>query len=114
MSYRSARGGGVSKNMVHYRFNRDTDDKLSDTGEYSKELLTKTSFKYPEQGRFSFGVAKVRKIDLDKVEDIWMDVISYTVKNIVTIDVYEKHIKTEIDRVKMLNEDTHSHRVKKG
>ena len=104
----------MSNKMVQYRFKRDTYGKLSDKRDYSKEFLIKTSFKYPKQGRFLFGVAKLRKIDLDKLEGIWMDLINYTGKNIVTIDVYEKHIKTEIDRVKMLKGDTHSHWVIKG
>ena len=107
-------GGKVGNNMAQYHLKRDIYGKLSDTGDYSKELLTKTSYKYSEQGKFSFGVAKVCKIDSDKVEDIRMDVINYTGKNIVTIDIYEKHIKTEINRVEISKGNKHSHWVKKG
>ena len=52
----------MGNKMYQYSFKRDEDGKLSDTGTYQTELLTKTSLKYSEQARFSFGVAKVKKI----------------------------------------------------
>ena len=89
----------MGNKMVQYRFKRYTDGKLCDTGDYSKEFLTKTSFEYPERGKKNFSLVKVRKINSYKTEGIQMNVINYTGKNIVTTDVYEKFIKTEIDRI---------------
>ena len=51
--------GKVGNNMVQYSFKRDENGKLSQTCEHTQEVLTKTSFKYPKQGRFLFSVAKV-------------------------------------------------------
>jgi len=98
----------VGNKMVQFSFKRDKDGNLSETGEYEKELLTRTSFKFPEQGRFSFGVAKVRKVDSDAPEGVRMKEINYTGKNIVTIDVYEGHVKSELNRVKNLVGDKNS------
>ena len=53
----------MGNKMYQYSFKRDEDGKLSDTGTYRSDLLTKTSFKYPEQAIFSFGVARVKKLE---------------------------------------------------
>ena len=53
-------GGKVGNKMYQYSFRRDETGKLCKHGEYKTDLETKTAFKYPEQGRFSFGVAKTQ------------------------------------------------------
>ena len=95
-------GGKVGDRPYQYIFRRDEDGKLSETGTYNDTTLTKTSFKYPEQGRFSFGVAKVAKVNEEVPVGVRMEEINYTGKNIVTIEVFEKAIKEEISRVKGL------------
>ena len=100
--------------MVQYSFKRDEEGKLCPNKTYSKELLNKTSFKYPEQGRFSFGVAKIRKIGADKAEGVRMEHINYTNKNICTIDVFAKHMKEEWDRVRKLTGEKNSMWVENG
>ena len=86
--------------MQYFQFKRDENGNLSSEGGYNSTTLTKTQFKYPEQGRFSFGVAKVQKVGLDLPVGVRMEEINYTGKNIVTIEVYEKHINEEIARVR--------------
>ena len=81
--------------MYQYSFKHDEDGKLSDTGTYRTDLLTKTSFKYPEQARFSFGVAKVKKIGATTPVGLRCDLIDYTMRLITTEEVYQKHIKDE-------------------
>ena len=53
------KGGKVGDRAYQYIFRRDANGNLSPDGTYSEAELTKTSFKFPEQARFSFGVAKV-------------------------------------------------------
>ena len=102
-------GGKVGNKMVQYSFKRDKEGNLSKTGEYTNELLNRTLFNFPEQGRFSFGVAKVRKVGSDSSEGVRIKEVNYTRKNIVTIDVYEGHVKTELNRAKNLVSDKNSH-----
>jgi len=96
----------VGNKMYQYSFKRDEDGKLSDTGTYRSDLLTKTSFKYPEQARFSFGVARVKKIGATTTVGLRCDLIDYTMRNIVTEEVYQKHIKDECNRVRSLTSET--------
>ena len=71
------------------------------TDKYTKDSLTKTAFKHsPEQGRFSFCAAKVKKIENDAPEGVRMEAINYSGKNTVTIDIHEEHIKTKFKIVK--------------
>ena len=78
--------------MIQYSFKRNEEGNLFTNGTYNKEILTTPSYKYPEQGRFSFGVAKVRKVGADEDEGVRMEHIDYTNRNICTIDVFDKHI----------------------
>ena len=71
-------GGKVGNKMVQYSFKRDKQGNLCPNGTYNNKLLTKTAYKYPEQGRFSFGVAKVRKVESNKDEGVRMECIDYT------------------------------------
>ena len=95
----------MGNRIVQYSFKRDEHGKLSKDGEYNKTLLTKTSFKYPEQGRFSFGVAKVKKIASGEAEGVRMKCIDYTNKTICTIDTFNKHMKEECQRITTLTGD---------
>ena len=67
-----------------------------------ENLLTKTTFKYPEQGRFSFGVASVLPLDATKPVGKRIEAVDYTGKNVCTHEVYQKHMKEECARVKTL------------
>ena len=87
--------GKVGNKMVQYAFKRDKQGNLCPNGTYSKKLLTKTAYKYPEQGCLSFGVAKVRKVESNKDEGVRMECIDYTNRNICTMYVYAKHMKEE-------------------
>ena len=95
-------GGKVGNKMYQYLFRRDENGNLSDNGTYKTDLLTKISFKYPEQGRFSFGVAKVKSNNSPLPKGICLPSIDYTMRNIVTIEVYKKHQQEEIRRVRHL------------
>ena len=79
----------------------------------TKNLPTKTALKYPEQGRLSFGVAKSQlfpsESHLSPVPiGVRLPHIDYILQNIVTIEMYDKHIKMEIARVKSLTGDRKS------
>ena len=119
-------GGKVGNKMYQYSFRRDETGKLCKHGEYKTDLETKTAFKYPEQGRFSFGVAKTQLLPCKSTPflvptgvqrestpspvptGVRLPHIDYTLKNIVTIEVFEKHVKTELLRVKSLTGDSKS------
>ena len=81
-------GGKVGNRMVQYSFKRDENGNLSEQGEYSENLLTRTQFKYPEQGRFCFGVAKVKKLDAEEEEGVRLGLIDYTGKTMCTIETF--------------------------
>ena len=100
-------GGKVGNRIVQYSFKRDEQGNLSKDGEYSNNLLTKTSFKYPEQGRFSFGVAKVKKIGSEEAEGVRMPAINYTNKTLCTIDTFNKHMQEECKRITTLTGESH-------
>ena len=53
-------GGKVGNRAYQYIFKRDKNGKLDENGTYRNAILTKASFKYPEQACFLFGVAKVQ------------------------------------------------------
>ena len=89
--------------MVQYSFKRDENGNLSKNGEYSNNLLTKAAFKYPEQGRFCFGVAKVKKINSEEDEGIRLPLIDYSNKTVCTIETFDKHLKEEYKRIKTLS-----------
>ena len=96
-------GGKVGNRQYQYIFKRDENGNISENGTYREDnLLTKASFKYPEQARFGFGVAKVKKLGEDAPVGVRMPAINYTGRQIVTIEVYEKKIREEIKRVKEL------------
>ena len=101
-------GGRVGNKMIQYSFKRDEQGNLCPNGTYNKELLTRTSYKYPEQGRFSFGVAKVRKVGANEDEGVKMEHIDYTNRNICTIDVFAKHMGEECSRVRKLTGEVNS------
>ena len=89
MSHRATRGK-VGNKMYQYSFKCDENGKRSDTGTYQTDLLTKTSFKYPEQARFSFSIAKVKKIITTTPVGLRCDLIDYTMRLITTEEVYKK------------------------
>ena len=101
-------GGKVGNMMVQYSFKRDENGNLSENGEYSDNLLTKTAFKYPEQGRFCFGVAKVTKLNPEEEEGIRLPLIDYSGKTICTIETFNKHLKEEYKRIKTLTGETNT------
>ena len=86
-------GGRVGNKMIQYSFKRDEESNFFPSGTYNKEQLTRTSYKCPEKNRFSFCVAKVRKVGASKDGGVKMVHIDYTNRNICTIDVFAKHIK---------------------
>ena len=95
-------GGKVGDRAYQYSFKRDENGKLSKTGTYQDASLTKTSFKFPKQARFSFGVATSRPLGTTEPVGKHLEMYDYTGKNIVTREVYAKHMKEECDRVKKL------------
>ena len=99
-------GGKVGNRKYQYTFKRDENGNLSDTGTYAEPTITKTSFKFPEQARFSFGVAKIKRNKANDPEGVRLNAINYTGKNITTIEVFEKKMKEEMNRVKKLTGNT--------
>ena len=95
-------GGKVGNRAYQYTFKRDENNNLSSTGTYAEPKLTSTSFKFPEQGRFSFGVASVLPLGATEPVGKRIEHIDYTGKNIVTREVYVKHINEECKRVRAL------------
>ena len=75
---------------------------LLDTGTYTEPTLSKTSYKFPKQVKFSLGVAKIKQNDADYPEGVRLNAVDYTGKNITTIEVFAKHMIGEMDRVKTL------------
>jgi len=59
-------GGKVGNRAYQCLFKRNKEGKLDENGTYPEATLTKTSFKFPEQARFSFGVASVLPIGKTK------------------------------------------------
>ena len=98
--------------MVQCSFKRDEQGKLCPNDTYNKTLLTKTLYKYPEQGRFSVGIAKVRKNGSNEDEGIRMERIDYTNRNIRTIDTYVDHMKQKCDRIRKFTGEGNSMWVK--
>ena len=82
--------------MIQLPFKRDDQGNLSDTGIYSNNLLSRTSYKYLEQRQFSFGVAKAQRIGENLPEGVRMEEFDHTGKHICTIDVLNSHIKIEL------------------
>ena len=95
-------GGKVGNRAFQYSFKRDENGKLSKKGTYQEPELTKTTFKFPEQARFSFGVATVCASGGTKLVGKRCPMFNYTGQNIVTREVFGKHMKEECDRVKKL------------
>ena len=92
-------GRKVGNKMYQYSFQRDDNENLCDNGKNNTDLLTKKSFKYPEQGIFSFNIAKVKLNNSTLPKCIYLPCIVYTMCNIVTIEVYKKHQQEEIREV---------------
>ena len=95
-------GGKVGNRAYQYSFKRDSTWQLSNNGTYTATILTKTSFKFPEQARFAFGVATAKPNPAATSLGKRLPLFDYTGKNIVTREVFEKHMKEECDRVKGL------------
>ena len=95
-------GGKVGNRAYQYTFKRDEKGNLSTTGTYTEPNLTKATFKYPEQGRFSFEVASVLPLGATKPVGKRIKEVDYTGKNICTHEVFAKHMKEECGRVKSL------------
>ena len=73
-------GGKVVNKVYQYRFKRDNNGNLDENGSYEHDnRITKTSFKFPEQARFCFGVAQIVTSDGEK-EGKRCDLIDYTGK----------------------------------
>ena len=92
----------MGNRAYQYTFKRDEKGNLSTTGTYTEPSLTKATFKYPEQGRFSFGVASVLPLGATKPVGKRIKEVDYTGKNICTHEVFAKHMKEECGRVKSL------------
>ena len=92
----------MGNRAYQYTFKRDINGKLSKNGTYPEPSLTKTSFKFPEQARFSFGVATILPTGTTHPTGKRIEMFDYTGRNIVTREVYKKKMKEECDRVKML------------
>ena len=92
----------MGNRAYQYLFKRNKEGKLDENGIYLESSLTKTSFKFPEQARFSFGVASVLPIGKTKPVGRRCPMFDYTGKNICTREVYTKHMVEECNRVKKL------------
>ena len=97
-----ATGGKVRDRTYEYTFCRDENGKLSSTGTYEKSSLAKASFKFPKQARFSFGVASVLPTGGTESIGKRIEIFDYTGRKICTREVFEKHMKDEMNRVKQL------------
>ena len=94
----------MGNRSYQYSFKRDEKGNFSDEGTYSSPTLTKTSFKFPKQGRFSFGVASTLPIGAAESRAVGKrcGLFNYTHKNKCTIEVYDKYIREECSRVRAL------------
>jgi len=88
-------GGKVGNRAYQYTFKRDENGKLSNTRIYSKPLITKTTFKYPEHERFPFGVASVLPLGATEPGGKQIEAVDYTGKNAWKNEVYEKPMNEE-------------------
>ena len=95
-------GGKVGDRPYQYSFRRDENGKLCNNGTYPDATLTKTSFKFPEQARFSFGVATILITDATEPVGKRIEMFDYTKKNVCTREVFMKHVNEECNRVKKL------------
>ena len=89
----------MGNRAYQFTFKRYKEGKLSQTGTYPEATLTKTSFKFPKQARFSFSVARVLPIGVFEPVGKRIDMFDYTGKNVCTREVYESHMKDECNRV---------------
>lgn len=85
-------------------FRRDANGKLSKKGKVQKRRVAQMRVKYNSEGRFCFGVGanKIKKDGEEIKEGFRCEVFDYTGQLMVTPKDYEKHIQTEIRRVKSL------------
>ena len=95
-------GGKVEERAYQYTVERDEEGNLSSKGTYTEPNLTRTSFKYPEQGRFSFGVASVLPLGATKPVGKRIKEVDYTGENICKRVFFAKHMNKECGRVKPL------------
>ena len=95
-------GGKVGDRAYQYTFMRDENGKLSKNGTYSDATLTKTSFKFPEQARFSFGVALIPATSDNPPVGKRIEMFDYTGKNICTREIFVSKMNEETKRVKGL------------
>lgn len=63
------------------------------------DLLTKKSFKYSKQAQFSLGITKLKKVKSPTHTGKQLDLINYTIQNIVINELFEKYIKEECSRM---------------
>jgi hypothetical protein len=95
------------------RFERDADGNLLHPSDFEKEVvlneeLMRTDVKFEKEGRFTFGVAKVKILNPDgsvTVEGRRCHVYDYSSKNMVNMGEWKAMIKSEILRVKNLPDD---------
>ena len=90
----------MGNRQYKYEFKKDENGNLSEISTYQDLTITKTSFKFPEQTKFSFGIAKNKRNNAGDPEGLRLDAVDYTHNNIVIIDIFAKHMKEEMDRVK--------------
>lgn len=64
--------------MVQCTFKQDKHGQFSYNSEYTKVLLTKIVFKYPELGRFLFSVVYIMKLNLGVLDGVCMDGSNYS------------------------------------
>jgi len=73
----------VVNRAYQFTFKRDEEGKVSPKGAYPEATLEKTSFKFPEQAQFSFGVASVLPIGASEPVGKRIDMLDYTGKNVL-------------------------------
>ena len=95
-------GGPPSLNDMQIRFPRDGNGVYSIGSNSYNKKQSRPSYKYPEQARFCFGVAKVKLLD-GSIIGRRCRLFDYTGKKMVSISDYEKLITKEIDRVKSMH-----------
>ena len=83
-----------------YTFKHNVNRKLSVNATYQTNV-TKTSFNFPEQAHFNFGVASVLPNGAHHVGKQF-NMYDYICKNICTCKMFEKHIKEEQSQVENL------------
>ena len=63
----------MGNNIYWYSFRRNCNENISTNETYTKDILIKVAFKYPEQAIFLFGVAKLETLPDNKSVDLKLD-----------------------------------------